>query len=767
MNLKKLCLQIAQTEDANQVIKILKKNNLWDNDKCWNMIGHHQLVNECTLSNAGIINNQQSKSVNALVEKLINSGDSALQLKCRENGINPKGNDAPKNVNEAIETLLDVDYGRWINVGPPRRRKLGEKFCNLVVTGESGKDSNPTYTIIDQCEGQSPENWDKTFLSHHQNNKDEIPFVQGKFGMGGYGVLPFCTVQGIQLIISKRNPVIQDKHTTNWGFTITRRFEADANNKKSRWAYLVIDGEIPSFESDSLKLLPTKFPNAYGDKLNFGTFIKLYNYDIGPGLRAAATFDLSNRLASLLNNPVVPVRIHERRNKVKANSYETTVDGLETRLDRNEFGVINTEFSRTMNIDGETIEARVFCFNKYNKKGSLVKPKDYANGVIYTLNGQSNARVTPRFFSQKRMKYGNISDHLLVLLDCSKLSNQAIEGLFKANREDIFETNFSKTIKEELAEWLRKSTALKTFQNDWRKSEITKKREDDKKVSEIINKLINKDMNLAKLLAPGLKLSDPFDDRGKEPEIYTSSEYPTFFRLKDNKSFPKNNPRNQEKGRRPRISLETDAPNDYIVRPKSPADFKIFKGKEDITHTHKVSLGGHNGKWNLWLGEQNDDLQEYTLIIDDDDRIEPFEIKFFLKLIQKKVRKSGERKPNTSTKSLKMPEPIHIKKEDFAQHGIDKFDALWIEEDATETYYYLNMDNFHLRNYLNRTKESEIEYIKYSYEIAMCLIALIIENEYKKIKDSEEDITTYSKSYTRYISTVILHLMHDLNEIAA
>ena len=33
MNLQKLCLEFATKEDGNEVIKILKKNNLWDNEK--------------------------------------------------------------------------------------------------------------------------------------------------------------------------------------------------------------------------------------------------------------------------------------------------------------------------------------------------------------------------------------------------------------------------------------------------------------------------------------------------------------------------------------------------------------------------------------------------------------------------------------------------------------------------------------------------------------------------------------------------------------
>ena len=109
MNLKKLCLNLAMTEDGNEVVKILKQNNLWDNEKEWQLVGFHDDKNS---NNASIINNQQSNAANALVEKLINCGDSALMLKCREMGIDPKSKDAPRNVSEAIEKLFDIEYGK-------------------------------------------------------------------------------------------------------------------------------------------------------------------------------------------------------------------------------------------------------------------------------------------------------------------------------------------------------------------------------------------------------------------------------------------------------------------------------------------------------------------------------------------------------------------------------------------------------------------------------------------------------------------------------
>ena len=79
MNLETLCLKIAKTEDGDEVKKILEDYSLWDNDDFWMNVGSIDEDDE-ELNNAAIIGAQQSNSANALVEKLVNCGDSALLL---------------------------------------------------------------------------------------------------------------------------------------------------------------------------------------------------------------------------------------------------------------------------------------------------------------------------------------------------------------------------------------------------------------------------------------------------------------------------------------------------------------------------------------------------------------------------------------------------------------------------------------------------------------------------------------------------------------
>jgi len=64
-------------------------------------------------SNFGIIENQQSSPIAALIEKITNSIDAILMRRCYELGIDPKSPDAPMNMSDAIERFFDSDSNNW------------------------------------------------------------------------------------------------------------------------------------------------------------------------------------------------------------------------------------------------------------------------------------------------------------------------------------------------------------------------------------------------------------------------------------------------------------------------------------------------------------------------------------------------------------------------------------------------------------------------------------------------------------------------------
>ena len=65
-----------------------------------------------------------------------------------------------------------------------------------------------------------------------------------------------------------------------WGFTIVRRVDPEKGIRSSSYKYLAPKGQIMTFDADELPLLPGSYPNANQNLLQWGTFIKLYEYQM-------------------------------------------------------------------------------------------------------------------------------------------------------------------------------------------------------------------------------------------------------------------------------------------------------------------------------------------------------------------------------------------------------------------------------------------------------------------------------------------------------
>ncbi len=217
MKNKALCINLAQSETEKDVINLLKNVGYWDNPDVWRYYGDNE-------NNFATIGNQQSRPEAAIVEKIINSVDAVLMAECLKRGVDPESSKAPQDINQALYEYFGIYNGKLSNLAPNERKKLADNIQFLVT----GKKSNPNYIIVDKGEGQTPQRLPETILSLNKSNKLRIPFVQGKFNMGGTGVFQFCGIKNLQLIISKRNPNIVkhepiDETSSDWGFTIVRR----------------------------------------------------------------------------------------------------------------------------------------------------------------------------------------------------------------------------------------------------------------------------------------------------------------------------------------------------------------------------------------------------------------------------------------------------------------------------------------------------------------------------------------------------------------
>lgn len=441
IEVRDLCLALMRADTEEDVIDLLKKAGFWEQSEAWRFFGDYE-------NNYNTIGNQQSRSDAALIEKLVNSVDARLMNECMVRGVDPEGTHAPQSVRDAVAEFFEEPHrakseaaGR-IAHWPDSKRTEVARGITLAATGFPPRDGRPCFTIADCGEGQTPERMPETLLSLTKSNKLRIPFVQGKFNMGGTGVLKFCGRHHLQLIVSRRNPAIVDKKTahpsdSDWGFTVVRREDPKGGRRSSVYTYLApLDsdtrpgqGRVLRFSADLMPVFPDG-RNAYAKTSDHGTLIKLYEYTASgySNTHILRKDGLLARLDLLLPDPALPIRLHECRPAFRGHegSFETTLTGLRVRLEDGKGENLEDSFpaSCPISVDGEGMTATIYAFKK--GKADTYRKNE---GIIFTVNGQTHGQLTKDFFNRKdagRLNY--IADSILVTVDCSPISGRAREA---------------------------------------------------------------------------------------------------------------------------------------------------------------------------------------------------------------------------------------------------------------------------------------------------------------------------------------------------
>lgn len=777
MKNKEILLNLVEADYEDDVIKILKAIKLWDNNDCWKVYGGRE-------NNYSVIGNQQTDPEKALIENLVNSADAILMGRCKREGLNPSKDHSktPKSIKEALQRYFEIKKeGGLSNLSSTQRTELAESCCGLIASGSKGK---PSLAIFDFGEGQTPNSFEKTFLSLNESNKLSVPFVQGKFNQGSTGVLRFCGENGLKLIISKKDPKIESKET-EWGFTIIRRFHPTEGSamRSSTFKYLAPSGQILTVKDKSLNLLPQKYPAKSGGAMEYGTYIKLYEYDIGPGLKTNILFDLNYKLASLLVDPILPIRLYERRN-FSGHTMETTLGGLELRLEEDSRDNVEQNFPV-----GGTFKTKsgTFSYKIYALKKEADKNKYCGNdGIIFAINGQAHGSLARSFFSRKDVGLSYLADSIIVNVDCSQLNSNAVERIFMTSRDRLGNGPETKEIEECLEDILKNNGNLRDLKNKRRKEELENQLSDNKVTKELFEKIIKSSPVLSKLLIQGVRIPDPFSTTTNSGGVasFVGKQHPTFFKLV--KEFNQNKPKALEIGKKGRVQFETDVKNDYLDRTREKGDFKVWckeNNKIEILH----SINPYNGLWtlNFALPDKTKVGSFFTIEteLSDNTLVKPFFNSFVVELvdpIESKTRTPGirRRKPDDDEgddkgpNSLSLPNIIEVREQDWPQHKFDKYSALKCVNAGDEQGwdFYVNMDNIYL---LSELKHSKIEKAVLEERFKLCHVfigvALLSDFSHKKDQDTksstEENPEDRISNVSKAISIVILPLINQLADI--
>lgn len=779
MNNKELAINLAKAETEEEVIKILENEGYWDNLDAWQLYGGKE-------NNFATIGNQKSRAEDALVEKIVNSVDAVLMSECLSRNIKTESEEAPSSIAEALQQFYNIHNGKLSNISPSERTKLAENIA-LVATGAK---SNPCYSIVDKGEGQSPNRLPDTILSIDKNNKLRTPFVQGKFNMGGTAVLRFCGRNNLQLIISKRNPQIKIKDESDdsidfWGVTIVRRENPPHGVRSSIYKYLAPNNKILRFESEALKLMPGIYPDAYENDLSFGTFIKLYEYQM-TGLKTNILFDLNYKLSLLMPSIALPVRLYERRKGYKGHTLETTLSGLSVRLEEDKKENLETGFpvSGPITALGQKMRVSIFAF-KRNRSSNYTKDE----GIIFVINGQTHGTLSKSFFTRQAVRHSYIADSLLVVVDCSELDGRAREDLFLNSRDRLASGELRSQIERELEILLKEHKGLNQLRERRRREDIEDKLEDSKPLADVIEDILKKSPTLSRLFIKGVRLPNPFNIiKGKIEEEYKGKKFPSFFTLI--KDHPETSPKECPINVRFRVQYKTDASNDYFDRDNDPGKFSLFVNGTEVENKQ---INPWNGYINLNVllpdNVKVGDTLCFESRVEDVSRIEPFISRFYVKVTEadkkretktKNVRKQpsndNEGNDGENTSHLELPNVIEVIKGDknWISKGFDDETALHVFEDGMGGYdFFINMHNVHLltEQKSNGNVDSKLLNARYKYGMVLIGIALLKEHNDGIDKSREEsnsqhiDIYKHIKFTTKVMSPILLPMIGSLGSL--
>ena len=785
MDTADLCMKLMRADTEDEVVDLLKRENFWDCDECWRPIGDVE-------NNFGQIGNQQSDAIAALAEKIVNGIDARLTDACLVAGVDPTGAQAPQSIRKAVARFFegrsqDTEVGGRVYEWSNEDATTAGQLLTVAATGMKPDQGNPSITIADYGEGQTPDDFPATFMSLALSNKLRIPFVQGKFNMGGTGSLQFCgTSYALQLVVSRRNPALLDQHAgeraREWGYTIARRRHPMLSRKSSIFEYLAPveassnrPGGVMSFGADTWPIFPESTAtarDAYYRKANHGSLIKLYEYNWqGSGnrshiLRRGALLQL---VEAVLPELALPVRMYECRKGYQGGpgSFATNALGLVARLERNKAENLELDpFGGVLSLEDRKIPLRIYLFKP--EKADQYRTRKH--GVVFTINGQMHGSLRTDFFRRRSVGMSYLADSLLVLVDCTAIDGAMREDLFMNSRDRLRENPLSIKLEKSLESFIRLNPRLREMRNK-RQEEATKnKLKDDKPLLEALRDALEKDPTLSRLLIQGLKLGSPFavgggSNVGSQSE-FEGRRFPTFFRFEGRQSGDEL-VRDAHVGSKVRVAFETDAVDDYFSRDVDPGVWEVVQRNGsmasitlDCTLTDPTS-----GIAQLWFdglpdGVKIGDELEYEVRVADSSRIDAFRNPLTLHVRGpqnsaggghgRKTAKNKGQGESGGQGSLSLPEITLVRRDDWSEHRFDEESVLSVHtipldtdtSDSKVSYrhdFFVNVDNKYLR-VEQKTYPENSELIEKQFTYGMVIVGLALLRQAANVTGSEPNL---------------------------
>ena len=338
------------------------------------------------------------------------------------------------------------------------------------------------------------------------------------------------------------------------------------------------------------------------------------------------------------------------------------------------------------------------------------------------------------------------------------------------SRDRIAKSEISKKIQEALKEWLANHQGLKMLNAQRRAEQDNDKLADNKPLQDILKKVLKQSPVLYKLLLQGQRLSNP-DPTIQEKPILELKKFPTYFELE--KQYPREKTRKHSKNT-VTVSYKTNAENDYFERVANAGEIDLYVNNEPYDD---FSINLWEGKGTLRIQTDSDwklgQVIEVTTKITDINRAQPFVETFFIEREEPSVNPPGS--PSEPRSGFDIPKAKPIRKDEWDKYLFNKYSALKVEENDGENYYYVNVDNIHLKTEQKHSKFHSKLFLENQYISAMVLIGLaLLQEDKEKQNDAEDesqdtrdrDIFQEIEETTKKLSMVLLPMINGLGDLS-
>jgi regulator of replication initiation timing len=662
-------------------------------------------------NNYSIVENQQEESMAALTELITNSVDAVI-LKNYEQRYGESGSgDEFDDMYDAADALVDEDK------------------CEISLRAQGEKNGPFSLTVVDNGKGQPRSRFEATFLNVLTPGeiKQEFEFLQGKYGMGSTGSLPFCGDRGYKLVVSASHD-----DPEKWSWSLIRK-----NREKTRYEYLIVDDDVPTFEGTV-------------NGREYGSFVKCFNYEAE--YKSEINQYFRRHLERYVVESPLPIQLEDERYsgfgdvstkgllpRLKQNKeYVEDVDEIEHSFDNS---ILGTRLVRIylMKAD-DVIEEQEL--SEYSKK-NFVGTRHREQAILFTVNGQTHGDQG-RTFIKRRCNFNRVAGDTLVFIDFSDVSDADIVDLFKPSRDRLTEKEPAKALREELEELISDNEMLK--QEEQRRRNRMAKEESDELEEDILEEILQKNPALKGYLRAGQKQPTVTEEGDNDPD-YDGKFYPDRFeiiksyRARTNykvfdgpeRAYKKEIPVNKTSTQK----FELNAENDYLTRDTEtgsinasiPQVVKSVRLKDGILSVSLQAPDGAEPGHSMPLQLTAEPAQTGSGKLTQTISLQ------FTEPVEDSGGGGGDKK---QSQGFELPEAYWVEKDEWEQHDMDEQSIVNIDPYDDEIVLYINKHAAPLQNFIVRhnVKEGAKEKVQQIYKLAVIFYSV---GQYIEIKNKYSD----------------------------